>query len=269
MLSLLLGAMLQQAPTITYDNSSAHPLYTLDDETAKRAWMKGWELGKKKNGNLDKALDYLRTDIGTVRSPSWQSWKASCVLHLPPFARAFIAGFNSGRKFETYESEGRAYLEGGSGHSTDPARTLFFIVQLNAWPGINSYNQDINRRADEDDTKATDFVLLADERKISLKGSEKVAGESVDGGVVVPISDTSTVSTRVGGRSYDSTVTYSSTMVRGFTAYSATYSLRFPYFDPGGKPYITKDTKKLLLRVIMPKGVRDVTLDLTKAKIPY
>ncbi len=177
-----------------------------------------------------------------------------------------LAGFQSGRRFETYESEGKAVVEDVATHRNSADRTIAFAIQLNAWPGLSDYNGDINRRANQKDVRASDFVLMIDDRKIKLKDTLEGESSTLNGSVSVPITDTSTSSVSSGGRTYSSTVTYTTNQTHGYDAYSAIYGLVFPYFAPDGKPYITKNTKSIFLRVVMPNGVRDVSLDLAKLK---
>ncbi|MGV3615255.1 MAG: hypothetical protein ACO1SV_07965 [Fimbriimonas sp.] len=249
-----------------YDTTNTHPLYDVEPATLKAAWERGAKIGRDKNGDIYKGLDFLRVDLGKVRSPSWQRWRASFALHMPPFARLTTAGFEAGRKFETFESTGQKVVDEVAGAAASPERTIRFHVVLNAWPGISDYNDQVNRPAAEEDTVATDFILVCDGKVVNLKGSTETGTRSLGGTITSPIVDTAQVSTTLGNRTYYSTVTRTTMETRGYTAYQASYNLAFPYFDSEGKAYITKATKKLLLRVIKKSGqVQETEFDLTKA----
>ena len=109
--------------------------------------------------------------------------------------------------------------------------------------------------------RATDFILLVDGRKVDLIRSQMTDEGSTQGSVSVPITE---IGTSTDKHRHRSTVTYTTTQTRGYDAYQATYRLAFPFFDDQGLPYVTRSVRKIRLRIIMPKGVCDVEIDLKR-----
>jgi hypothetical protein len=195
-------------------------------------------------------------DMGKVRSPNWQKWQASFCIHLPPAVRVMVAGFNDGRSFLSYEeSQGKKAIDDIVAGKSATDRTIQFFVSLIAWPGISDFNRaTINRKANQDDVKATDFILLVDGKPVRLLRRTDGAQQTEDGEVIAPVTDQTEVSSRIGGRVYRSTVTYTTSETRGFAWYKGDFRLVFPYFDKEGNPNITAETKKLELRAVKVSG---------------
>jgi hypothetical protein len=252
--SIVLAANSQGAPS----DRDVHPLWTLDEYKLRTYWDKGYRAGKNTRSDPEKLLDFLRTDMGTVRSPAGEKWRASYVAPLPPIAKMESAGFDAARRLETSESESRRAIREQREDRENPDRTLSFEVVLNAWPSLGIGG--IRRRANAKDVRATDFVLSIDGETVRLQGYDRKSQDSERGDVTLWTQSED----RNRRHKRNSTVTYWDRQVQGYDAYHATYLLEFPFYDDRGRPYIDRRTRNVTLRVITEGLTRDVKIDLDK-----
>lgn len=256
-----------------------HPAFELDPEIMVKEYRAGREYAKKK-GKIDRLAREFSLDIGRTRSPDGWSFTAPYATLLTPYAVAKLRGFEDQR---SYDDE-KPFLDEMAELKERPIppadRRLRLGVALYAWPGVNTFNNAINRRADPDDVRRVKFVLLIDGDK-ALKPvvePDKISESDLSGGVTIPEyntvygqsrTDSTATATGTGGSATvigrsksSSTVTYVTHRVDEFSAYEASYLLEFPLFDENGKPYITKNTKKITIKAIRENGEHSGTFDL-------
>lgn len=248
-----------------------HPALRIDPTAMEAAYDRGRNQAKKKV----KPRNFSRTwerDLGKVRSPSGQSWRAPYAILLTPLVQAEGMGFKDEKEYED-DSKFRAMIKSVKDSPPSSAeRHLRFYVDLFAWPGKSDWDDSIIRGAREADVKSVKFVVLIDGQKPlhPIVRPNPTAEATMDGTVSIPEANTiySNSSSQVYGNVIgpggfatgsatgwsSSTVTYFTNRIQAYNAYEAVYFLEFPLFDPSGKCYITPDTKQVVLKVVREDG---------------
>lgn len=287
------------ASSIPYDATDLHPAFKLDPDTFHAVVKKGQELGQKTK-KPDKFYEQFRKDV------YWQKGrkgKADAAAFVYDFYGDFylIKAFEAGRKYETVEAH-PAIKDGQSTYLKD----LEISIVLRSYPKVgltraeeianvfieagNDPDAKIQRHvlaeANPNEVEVVKFVL--DDNKgnfyaASQSESTKRDGETTFRGVE-SVQSRETVSTNVSGsgstfdRSGASTTFVNANARSTFRRVSlvpyssdhpyfqSDYTVRFPLFDEKGKPLITKDHKKMTLRIITPNGEMSVDYDLSPRK---
>lgn len=255
-----------------------HPAFVFDRALMVRDYAAGKEAAKKKT-KPDEVMRMQTIDIGKARSAKGWSFTAPYATLYTPTFWSRLRGFRDQTNYDDDKAFQASLEEGLSMPVAD--RAIQFYVFLAAWPGVNDYNKSINRHANERDVRDVKFVLLIDNDKILKPIVVNATGESnLSGTVAIPEQHTITgastssgtaTATGTGGSATgtyrsrtSSSVTYTTTRVESFNAYFAGYTLRFPMFDPDGKPYVTPQTKELTIKVVRPDGEHSGTFKLAK-----
>ena len=252
-----------------------HPIFVLDKDAMLKSYDQGRKLAKDKVSQQALVRPWSK-DVGKVRSPSGQSWTAPFAMFIPPVGAMRFMGYSHGREYVDRES-GLADFERDMASPVKPEdRRIRFRAVLFSWPGISDLNHQINRHANEADVKDIKFVVLVDnERPIhpavrpTLQGEAKFTGteriperHTIYGSSEGTATASSSGGTATVKSNTTSTVTYTTFTVEAFNVYQAVYDLEFPLYKPDGSPYVSKDTKELVLKVIRPSGEHSATFKL-------
>jgi hypothetical protein len=247
--------------------ATLHPAFALDRPVLDAAYDLGREEAKKKM-KFEEIVRKYCVDLGRVRAPG-PGWTAPYAFILLPHVAQEINGWQDQHNYTDRAARDAAADE--SQKTLDPKdRHVWFVADLYAWPGINEYDNSINRAANERDVRDVKFVLLidGDESHPLHPGAKptETGATRYDGTVTIPeyrtvygTSNTNASAVGSGGwaranATTTSTVNYVDFSVSGYSAYQATYRLMFSITDKDGKPLVTDKTKELTLIVVRENG---------------
>lgn len=257
--------------------------FVLSPDIVKAAVARGEYLAKKGKKWADVLSDFRET-------PKWVRGKggkaaSSRVWCLSLGATPVIAlSYNAATRYEANPVSEKIRREG----VTVP--TIDFQVWLESKPKIGRWKWSKSRNADEDDVRATKFVLSDDKgnnfeaQPGATVGDDASGVMHFSGTAVVPHSSETTSQSSATASAYGSNGAWASGSGTAYgtsrttwneyhpwTAdrpyYASRYFVSFSNFDDNGRPIIGPDVRKITLRIITPNGEQDVQFDLKAPKV--